>query len=53
MPPAIQIGQKLMPLTPINAPIATSAPHAGTSKRDKGQRFTERQQQNYGAAQAW
>ena len=31
MPPASQTGQKLMPLTPISAPIATSAPQAGTS----------------------
>ena len=30
-PPAIQTGQKLMPLAPINAPIPTSAPQAGIS----------------------
>ena len=29
---ATQIGQKLTPLTPINAPIATSIPHAGISR---------------------
>ena len=35
MPPAIQTGQKLMPLAPISAPIATSAPQAGISSEMK------------------
>ena len=35
MPPASQTGQKLMPLAPISAPIATSAPQAGTSSEIK------------------
>ena len=34
-PPAIQTGQKLMPLGPISAPIATSAPQAGISSEMK------------------
>ena len=46
MPPAIQTGQKLMPVTPIRAPIATSAPQAGIKQRDEGQRFAERQHQH-------
>ena len=35
MPPAIQTGQKLMPLAPSSAPIATSAPQAGISSEMK------------------
>ena len=35
-----------MPLAPINAPIATSAPQAGNQQRNKGKRFTERQHQH-------
>jgi membrane protein DedA with SNARE-associated domain len=35
MPPAIHTGQKLMPLAPIKAPIATSAPQAGISSEMK------------------
>ena len=34
-PPAIHTGQKLMPLEPIKAPIATSAPQAGISSEMK------------------
>ena len=33
--PAIHTGQKLMPLGPISAPIATSAPQAGISSEMK------------------
>ena len=35
MPPAIQSGQKLRSLAPINAPIATSAPQAGMTSEPK------------------
>jgi hypothetical protein len=51
MPPAIQTGQKLMPLTPISAPIATSAPHAGTSSEMKASDSPNASTRTTGAAQ--
>ena len=53
MPPAIQIGQKLIPLTPIRAPIATSAPQAGTSNETKASDSANASSMTIGAAQAW
>jgi hypothetical protein len=51
MPPASQTGQKLMPLTPIKAPIATSAPQAGTSSEMKASDSLNASRRTIGAAQ--
>ena len=51
MPPASQTGQKLMPLTPISAPIATSAPQAGTSSEMKASDSPKASTSTIGAAQ--
>ena len=52
MPPAIQTGQKLMPLAPIKAPIATSAPHAGINSEMKASDSPNASSSTIGAAQA-
>ena len=52
MPPASQTGQKLMPLTPISAPIATSAPQAGTSSEMKASDSPNASTSTIGAAHA-
>ena len=52
MPPAIQTGQKLMPLTPIRAPIATSAPQAGINSEMKASDSPKASTSTIGAAQA-
>ncbi len=52
MPPPIQTGQKLMPLAPISAPIATSAPQAGISNEIKASNSPNASTRTIGAAQA-
>ena len=52
MPPAIQTGQKLMPLAPINAPMATSAPQAGIKSEMKASNSPNASSRTIGAAQA-
>ena len=52
MPPAMQSGQKLMPLAPISAPIATSAPQAGINSEMKASDLPKASTNTIGAAQA-
>ena len=52
MPPAIQTGQKEMPLAPISAPIATSAPQAGIYNEMKASDSPNASTSTIGAAQA-
>ena len=52
MPPAMQTGQKLMPLAPISAPIATSAPQAGINSEMKASDSPKASSNTIGAAQA-
>src|ERR1700743_205006 len=52
MPPAIQTGQKLIPLAPIRAPIATSAPQAGINSEMKASDSPNASKSTIGAAQA-
>jgi hypothetical protein len=51
IPPATQIGQKLMPEAPLSAPIATSAPQAGTSSEIKASDSPKARSSTIGAAQ--
>src|ERR1700722_2443485 len=52
IPPAIQTGQKLIPLAPINATMATSAPQAGISSEMKASDSPKASNRTIGAAHA-
>nr|ALS88984.1 MetaGeneMark_Unknown Function [uncultured bacterium] len=51
MPPASHTGQKLMPDTPISAPMAISAPQAGIKSEMKASDSPKASTSTIGAAQ--